>query len=59
MKLLSIKQVADKLGYTRQYIWMLIKMSRLEAQKVGETYVISETDLNNFIISTYEKSGDK
>lgn len=45
MKLYSIKEAAEVLGKSRQYIWLLIKMGRIKARQVGEQYVITQSEL--------------
>lgn len=49
MKLLSIKQAADKLGKSRQYVWTLIKMGKILARKVGGRYVVTNVQLEKYI----------
>lgn len=49
MSLLSIKQAADKLGKSRQYVWLLIKMGLLRARKVGGRYVVTQSQLDKYI----------
>ncbi len=44
-KLLSVKESAEILGVNRQRIQALISQSRLPAQKIGNSYVIKESDL--------------
>lgn len=44
-KLLSVKESAEKLGVNRQRVQTLITGGRLSAQKVGNSYVIKESDL--------------
>ena len=45
MKLLSVRDVADKLGVTVWRVHQLIKDGRLPAEKLGSQYVIKEKDL--------------
>jgi excisionase family DNA binding protein len=49
MNLLSIKQAADKLDKSRQYVWLLIKMGLLRARKVGGRYVVTQSQLDKYI----------
>ena len=44
-KLLSVKESAEKLGVNRQRVQTLITEGRLPAQKIGNSYVIKESDL--------------
>ncbi len=44
-KLLSVKESAEILGVNRQRIQALISQGRLPAQKIGNSYVIKESDL--------------
>ena len=45
----SVKQVADKLGVTRQRIDQLMKAGRIAYIWIGRTRVIYEEAFNNFI----------
>ncbi len=44
-KLLSVKESAEILGVNRQRVQALITEERLPAQKIGNSYVIKESDL--------------
>ncbi len=44
-KLLSVIEVAEKLGVSRIRVNQLIDEGRLPAQKIGRSYVILESDL--------------
>ena len=44
-KLLSVKESAEILGVNRQRVQALISQDRLPAQKIGNSYVIKESDL--------------
>ena len=44
-KLLSVKESAEILGVNRQRIQALITEERLPARKIGNSYVIKESDL--------------
>lgn len=44
-KLLSVKETAKILGVNHQRVQALISQGRLPAQKVGNSYVIKEADL--------------
>jgi excisionase family DNA binding protein len=45
MKLLSTREVADRLGVSVLRVQQLIWAERLPAQKIGRDYVINESDL--------------
>jgi excisionase family DNA binding protein len=45
MKLLSAKEVAEKLGVSDRRIRALITTGKLPATRVGNSYVIQESDL--------------
>jgi excisionase family DNA binding protein len=45
MRLLSTREVADRLGVSILRVQQLIWAERLPAQKVGRDYVINESDL--------------
>lgn len=55
MNLLSLKEAAEKLGVSARRVNQLIDEGKLPAQKVGNSYVISESDLEN--VKTYGKPG--
>ena len=44
-KLLSVKESAEILGVNRQRVQALITEGRLPAKKIGNSYVIKESDL--------------
>lgn len=44
-KLLSVKEVAQIIGVNHQRVQVLISQGRLPAQKIGNSYVIKESDL--------------
>jgi excisionase family DNA binding protein len=44
-KLLSVKEAAQILGVNHQRVQALISQERLPAQKIGNSYVIKESDL--------------
>jgi excisionase family DNA binding protein len=44
-KLLSVVEVAKKLGVSRTYVIKMIQAKRIPAEKVGRSYVISERSL--------------
>jgi len=45
-KLLSVSEVAERLGVIRQRVFQLIQSDRLPAVMVGSQYVIKESDLH-------------
>ncbi len=45
----KVSQVADLLGKTRQWVWVLIISKRLKAKKKGRLYFVSDESLNAFI----------
>lgn len=47
---LTVKDVADKLKVTQQYVRKLISFEFLKAQRIGNQWVVSETDLESYII---------
>jgi len=50
MNLLSIKEVAEKLGVSARRVNQLIDEKKLPAQKIGSQYVINEGDLEKVTI---------
>jgi excisionase family DNA binding protein len=46
---LSVSEAAKKLKVSRQYIWMLIQLGKLSAQKVVGRYIIPETEINQLL----------
>lgn len=49
---LTANEVAEKLKVTPQYIRKLIKEQKLTAERIGNQWVIQETDINDFIEKT-------
>ena len=45
MKMLTTKEVGERLGVTVQRIHALIRVGRLPAEKFGRDYLIQESDL--------------
>lgn len=45
----SVTQASKELGCTRSWVWFLIQTKRLTAEKVGNTYIIDDKELNKFI----------
>ena len=50
MKLLSVNDVADRLGVHHSRVRVLIRQGRLKAQKIGVSWVIREKDLEKLMI---------
>lgn len=50
MKLLSVNDVADKLGVHHSRVFVLILGGRLKAQKIGWTWIILEKDFKKLKI---------
>lgn len=46
IKLLSVAEVAEKLGVTRARVNQFISENRLPAQRIGRSFVIREEDLS-------------
>ncbi|MFZ1289560.1 MAG: helix-turn-helix domain-containing protein [Melioribacteraceae bacterium] len=50
--LLTLKQAAEFMGLSRQYVWMLIQMGRIKAQQLGgRTIFVTKQDLNKYLSS--------
>ena len=43
--LLSQRQVADRLGKTRQYVWLLVESGRLKSRTVGGYRFVPESEV--------------
>lgn len=48
MKMISITEAAKDLNFSRQKVWLLIKMKELRAVKVGTYYAINPQSLEAF-----------
>lgn len=48
MKLYSLAEAAKYLGKSRQWLWFLIQMKKLTAEKVGNQYTITEDELKKY-----------
>lgn len=55
LQLLSLKECANRLGVSRQAVWLYVMFKKLEAKKVGKMYVVEEETLNEFINSRIAK----
>jgi excisionase family DNA binding protein len=55
MDLLTIKESAEKLGVSARRVNQLIDEGKLIAQRIGNQYVIKESDLSK--VKTYGKAG--
>lgn len=44
-KMLSVTQVAKRLGISRMHVLRKIKAGEIQAQKVGKSFIINEKDL--------------
>ena len=55
MKLLTIKEAAEKLGVSARRVNQLIDEKKLIAEKIGSQYVIKEVDLSK--VKIYGKPG--
>ena len=45
----SVREFAQKVGVSRQYVWVLINKGRLTAERIGSYYAIPESELAKFI----------
>lgn len=54
--MLTISQAAKKNGITRQAIFFAIKMKRLTAKRINDTWLVSESDLKEYAESKYSRS---
>jgi len=55
MKNLTISQTAKLLGFTRQYVWILIKKGKLKAERVGKYYIINSEEVKRYKIDRINK----
>ena len=51
MKYLSIKQVAKDLGVSRSYVYQLIGLRKLKAEKIGAQYVVTIKELQRYKVA--------
>jgi excisionase family DNA binding protein len=47
-RLLTVKQVAERLNLSERTVWRLIRDRLLKVKRFGRTVRISESDLNDF-----------
>jgi len=59
MKLISVTEAAELKKCTRQYIWFLIKTKKLQAVKVGNSYIIKEEDMATILNTPSSNSSMK
>ena len=56
-KLYSLKEVADNLKVSRQYIWILIQLKKIKARKIGGRYIISQKEFDRIKVFINKKGG--
>lgn len=49
-KLLTTKEVAEKLGVTRWRVNKMIQSKRLKAEKFGQIFLVKESDLKEVLV---------
>ena len=49
---MTVKEAADKLGYTVQGIRRLVKISKLEAVLFGRMYLVTKKSVNDYLDKT-------
>lgn len=47
-ELFSLKDAGKVLGVSRNYMWTLVQMNRIPAQKIGRFYVIAKNDIEEY-----------
>lgn len=52
MNLVSVTEAAKALKISRQWLWVLIKMGKISAFKVGSQYVLNNEDVLQFKASS-------
>ena len=61
MKLYTVREVAELLGFSRMSVWLWVRFGELKAEKVGERFIISQKNFIKFInktdkISSFDKN---
>jgi excisionase family DNA binding protein len=46
--LLTVSQVAERLGLSRQRIYVLVNTQRIAAERFGKTWLIDDAELKRF-----------
>ena len=59
VKLFSVDEISKKFAVTGHTVRRYLKEQRLAGQKVGKTWYISETAIEDFFRSPYFKPGTK
>ncbi len=54
-RLISLAEAAEIYGFNRHYLNNLVRRGRLNAQKVGNTYVTTPADMEEYIQSRQKK----
>ena len=49
MKLYTVREVAELLGFSRMSVWLWVRFGELKAEKVGERFIISQKNFIKFI----------
>jgi excisionase family DNA binding protein len=55
-KYLSVREVAEKMGISRQAVLKKIKTGEIPAQKVGRGYIVPERDIPNIMSEVVTES---
>jgi len=48
VKVYSIREAAGILGFSRNYVYLLIQMKRIRARKIGAQYTISQAEIERY-----------
>jgi excisionase family DNA binding protein len=48
-KLLSIREIAENLGFSVDYVRSLVKKGKIKGLKVGHQYVVTQEELDNYL----------
>ena len=59
MAMLSVSEVAEKLGYSTSQIRNLIREGKLKGYKFASSYRVEEEDLKEFINKSIIKKGNE
>lgn len=48
MQYLSVSEAAKRMGKSRQWVWVLVRMNRLKAIRIGNQFCVCEDDIKKF-----------
>lgn len=51
----TIQQTAELLGFSRQYVYLLVRLNKLKALKIGKVHIIEDNAISDYLKSYRSK----